>query len=469
MKVRNKIFLGIASLVLFLAAVDLLISYTYFGGLFRKYAQAAEEGTAEQWAQSLAYYYHANHDSWTGVDEYISGIFQQGESVPSTRRLDQLVLEDAGNHVIVVIGHPGPRHAPVPPALGHDGEVEVPVTVGNQVVGHLWIRDRGLDALYAMKQTVVHSMTVASVAGTVLTVGIALVVGAWFSRRLTRPLHRIMKAIHRIGEGQLQTQLPIDSRDEYGEVAQAFNDMAARLHKTEEARRHLVADVAHELRIPLTIMQGQLELIQQGVKPAGPETLLPIHDEVIRLTRLVQDLHQLTLAEVGQLPLQIQPTALDALLARIVDNFQVEAEVKQVQLTFASRLEQGVCSPVDPDRITQVFVNLIGNALRYTPKGGCVRVETQLEGDQVVVSVQDSGPGIAPEHLPYVFDRFYRGEADRSRESGGTGLGLAIAKEFVEAHQGQIDVRSTPGHGTTFIVRLPLGTPEPDRSRNDAL
>ncbi|WP_067935244.1 sensor histidine kinase [Alicyclobacillus kakegawensis] len=464
MKVRNKIFLGIASLVLFLAAVDLLISYTYFGGLFRKYAQAAEQGTAAQWAQSLAYYYHANHDSWTGVDQYISGIFEQGEGMPSARRLDQLILQDANNHVIVFIGHPDTDHRLLPSPLGGNGEVEVPVTVGNQVVGHLWIRDRGLDALYALKQTVVHSMTMASVVGTGLTVGIALLIGAWFSRRLTRPLHQMINAIHRIGAGDLAIQLPVDTRDEYGEVAQAFNDMASRLHRTEEARKHLVADVAHELRIPLTIMQGQLELIQQRVQPAGPETLLPIHDEVIRLTRLVQDLHQLTLAEVGQLPLHIQSTEMNALLARIVDNFQVEAEANGVDLSFRSLVPSGIHAAVDPDRITQVFVNLIGNALRYTSAGGRVQVTMDLEADTIVVSVQDSGPGIALEHLPHVFDRFYRGQEDRSRESGGTGLGLAIAKEFVEAHQGTIKAQSRPGEGTTFVVRLPRSPAVPESS-----
>jgi two-component system sensor histidine kinase BaeS len=456
-KVRNKIFLGIASLVLFLAAVDLLISYTYFGGLFQKYTRAAEEGTAEQWARLLAYYYQANHDSWVGVDRYISGIFQQGGGVPSARRLDQLVLRDVDNRVIVAYGY-SPFHHPGPPPAGSDGEIEVPVTVGDQVVGHLWIRDRGLYALYAMKQTVVHSMTVASVVGTLLTVGVALFLGAWFSRRLTRPLHRMMEAIHRIGRGDLDTQLPVDSTDEYGEVAQAFNDMADRLKRTEEARRHLVADVAHELRIPLTIMQGQLELIQQGVKAPGPETLLPIQDEVIRLTRLVQDLHQLTLAEVGQLPLHIQPTDLSTLLTRIVDNFQVEAEARDIRLQLVASLPDGVRVMVDPDRITQVFVNLIGNALRYTPGGGKVTVNLHAETEAAVVAVRDSGPGIAPEHLPHVFDRFYRADADRSRESGGTGLGLAIAKEFVEAHHGDIEVSSQVGQGTTFLVRLPLAS-----------
>jgi two-component system, OmpR family, sensor histidine kinase BaeS len=309
-----------------------------------------------------------------------------------------------------------------------------------------------------VEQNVLHSMTIAAVWGTIITSLLALIVGAWLARIFTNPLRSMIATMRRIQDGDLQARIHIKSKDEFGEVAATFNEMTDRLWRTEEARRHLVADVAHELRTPLTIMQGQLELIQQGVKPAEPATLLPIQDEVMRLTRLVQDLHQLSLAEVGNLPLNKAPTDVVELVERVVDNFQIEAEERQIQLLFESAVEHTAILQIDPDRMTQVFVNLLGNALRYTPSGGRVVVRVERADKDIRVSVADSGPGIDEAHLPHIFNRFYRVEGDRSRGSGGTGLGLAIAKEFVEAHHGRIDVSSVVGRGTVFDVWLPLSS-----------
>lgn len=288
---------------------------------------------------------------------------------------------------------------------------------------------------------------------------IALVLGFWLSRMLTAPLHQLTTAIDRIGKGDLSKAILVTTRDEYGQVAEALNQMAANLAHSEEVRKHLVADVAHELRTPLTIVQGQLEFIQQNGKTIAPETLLPMQDELIRLSALVNDLHHLSLAEAGKLPLEKKLTNVYELLVRLKELLRTEVDEKGVQMTLSSGVEDSVLS-IDAHRITQVFYNLIGNAIRYTPTSGQISIHLteKIEPnhkDFLLISITDTGTGIPTEHLPYLFDRFYRAQGDRSRQRGGMGLGLAIAKQFIEAHGGEIEVKSKVGVGTTFNVSLP--------------
>lgn len=265
----------------------------------------------------------------------------------------------------------------------------------------------------------------------------------------------MIPAIDRLGKGELGIQAPVVSRDEYGKTAKAFNQMSKQLQQAEEARKNLVADVAHELRTPLTVLQGKLEWIQQRGQPVRPENLLPLQDELIRLNRLVDDLHQLSLAEAKKLPLDQKPTDLPVLLRRIIDRIQPDADRKGVEIRL--HCDAGIPPiSVDPHRITQVFLNLLTNALRYTPPGGSVKVDITKKKEGLQIQVSDTGVGIPPEHLPHLFNRFYRTDESRTRNKGGMGLGLAIAREFVLAHHGNIEVESTPDQGTTFIVELPF-------------
>ncbi|ADG06620.1 sensor histidine kinase [Kyrpidia tusciae] len=453
MKVRDKLFLGMAALILFMAAVFLTISQGYVKHLFQQYAMAARQGQVQQWEQLLAYYYVQNDGSWEGVGQFVTAVVSQ--QLATKKEPLRFLLLDSKRQVVLSLGVSGGH-----PDLGTGWEV--PVTVAGQTVGILWVSDQNIQGLAKIEGTILHSMTLATVTGVILTTVAALLVAAWLARRITEPLRALIDATRRIQKGDLGPRLSIATRDEFGEVAQAFNEMALQLSRIEETRRHLVADVAHELRTPLTIIQGQLELIQQGVKRAEPETLLPIQDEVMRLTRLVGDLHQLSLAEAGRLPLEKTWTDLTALAGRIVDNFQIEAEAKEITLSLEA--SDSIPVYVDPHRMTQVIVNLVGNALRYTPTGGTIRIVVRQEGSEAILAVSDTGPGIRPEHLPHIFDRFFRSDEARSREEGGTGLGLAIAKEFVEAHGGRIGAESRPGEGTTFTVRLPKGLTVTDRA-----
>lgn len=265
---------------------------------------------------------------------------------------------------------------------------------------------------------------------------------------LTLPLKKLIAAIERVAQGDLNAKVPVDTKDEYGKVAQTFNDMTFRLSEAEEARSRLVADVAHELRTPLSLMQLKLENYQQAGQQISPEMLLRIHDEVIRMSLLVDDLHVLSLAEAGRLSLHRKPLDLTVHLERIVDDVKFEAEENGIALSLYT-ISRPISVMVDPRRITQVFFNLLTNAIRYTPSGGeiMVKIEERVVDRNayfVRVSVIDTGIGISEEALPRLFDRFYRVDEARSRHTGGTGLGLSIAHHFVKPMVGSSALRVNP-------------------------
>jgi signal transduction histidine kinase len=297
----------------------------------------------------------------------------------------------------------------------------------------------------------------------------AVVVGSLLAYGLLRPIRTLTAAAGAIASGRLSQRVAVQSRDEIGELATAFNAMAASLEKAEQLRREMTADIAHELRNPIAVLQGNLEAVVDGVLPPTAENLQPLVDQTQVLTRLVDDLRTVALAEAGQLNLQRVPTQPAALAQSAVAQFQPRAEAKGVAL----RLEADPDLPelmLDPQRISQVLGNLLSNALRHTPAGGKVICRVTRAGEvgkrveapagaarntaQVIFSVADTGPGIPPEALPRIFERFYRADSGRSRADGGTGLGLTIARQLVEAHGGQIWARSQPGQGAEVAFRL---------------
>jgi two-component system OmpR family sensor kinase/two-component system sensor histidine kinase BaeS len=230
--------------------------------------------------------------------------------------------------------------------------------------------------------------------------------------------------------------------------------MTVSLAQAETLRKNLVADVSHELRTPLAIIQGNLQAILDGVYPLEMAQVAGLYDETRLLTRLVDDLHLLALADAGQLRLERLPLNLADLARQTVAQFGPVAETSGVRLELAAD-DDAPTVVGDADRLAQVFRNLLSNALRHTPAGGCITMRVAGADQQIVTQVIDTGSGIATEDLPRVFDRFYRGDKSRSRRDGGAGLGLAITRQLVVAHGGQIEVASTPGAGTTFTITLP--------------
>ena len=287
-----------------------------------------------------------------------------------------------------------------------------------------------------------------------LAVGLAVILTFFLSRRILAPVESLSRAARALAQGDFSRRVDVRSKDEVGELARTFNIMAQDLSRTEEIRRNLVADVAHELRTPLSNIRGYVEAIRDGVVSPDAATLGSIHEEVLLLTRLIEDLQELALAESGQLTLHIQPCDLSDLAKKAVAAVQPHADAKGVSIGIDPLDVEEI--QADPERIAQVLRNLLVNAANYTPAAGRVRVAVDRREDGIEVSVQDSGPGIPEEELPYLFERFYRVDKSRSRATGGVGLGLTIAKRLVEAHGGSITVRSQVGYGSTCAFTLPI-------------
>jgi signal transduction histidine kinase len=312
-----------------------------------------------------------------------------------------------------------------------------------------------------MQQSALERVNRAVLMGGFVALIAALVIGFFIFRAITRPIDQLTLAAHQLAQGDLSARVAVDDHparlgsDELSELGTAFNAMADHLQQSEQVRRDMTADIAHELRTPLAVMRGNLEAMQDGVYPLDVEHLNPVLNQVNLLTRLVEDLRTLALAEAGQLPLNKRLTDLAALLRDTLASFESQATAQQValQAEIAADLPS---IEIDPDRVQQTIGILISNALRYTPANGSIRVAAQSDRARVTIEVADTGSGIAPEDLPYVFDRFYRADKSRSRESGGSGLGLAIARSIVAAHGGSITARSDAGQGTTISIVLPI-------------
>jgi histidine kinase len=290
----------------------------------------------------------------------------------------------------------------------------------------------------------------------------ALGVSGFVAYQILTPVRAMMGASRRIAGGHYEERVEVrgdpigDNLDELGQLALSFNQMAAQLEQTEAMRQRLIGDVAHELRTPLTTIKGTAEGLIDGVLPHDPEVFYRIYREADRLERLVADLQELSRVEAGAFPLKRQPVAVLTLVETALERLKSQYQANQVSLTaeVQPNLPEVL---VDEDRVGQVLLNLLGNALHYTPEGGHVWIVARREADWIVISVADDGIGIAAEHLEQLFTRFYRVDKSRSRASGGSGVGLTIARHLVEAHGGQISVESPgPGKGSTFTFTLPL-------------
>jgi signal transduction histidine kinase len=288
-----------------------------------------------------------------------------------------------------------------------------------------------------------------------LAAGIALVVARWLARGMTQPLRDMAAAAHRMETGDYTTRVHTRSRDEVGQLATAFNRMSAELQNLEQSRRDLVANVSHELKTPIAAIRAHLENLLDGVEQPDPKTLQVMLSQTERLGRLIEQLLELSRLESGDLPLLREETALAPLVSQVLS--EIEVARSDCGVVVESELPIDL-PPVDADRerVHQVLFNLVDNAVRFTPSGGAVTVSAQRHNGSVEVRVADTGVGIRPEHLPRLFERFYRADPARSREDGGTGIGLAIARSVVEAHGGHIRAESELGEGSVFTFDLPV-------------
>ena len=403
---------------------------------------------AAQWAglqTDLADYY-ARQNSWQGAETLLTAV-SPGRGQGGT----SLVILDAAGNTAVTAG--GQRNRSVTVA---DANVVLPIEVDGRTVGTLLIREPGGQGERAGEQDLAD-VNQAIWLGGLAAVLLALVLGLLLARRLARPLSQLTQASRKMAAGDLGQHVDVGLQGEVSELAASFNQMSAALADAEQQRQQMLADIAHELRTPLSITRGHLEAMLDGVFPTTPDNLALIHEETVLLGRLVEDLRTLSLAEAGQLSLDKAPLDLTELTAQTVAAFEPLAEAEGVRL-LADLPDTAVPLTADASRLRQVLGNLLSNALRHVPKGDNgppqVTVSLVLQNGTVNLSVADNGPGLSLEAQAHVFDRFWRADSARSRDRGGSGLGLAICKAIVVAHNGRIAVKSTPGHGATFNIEL---------------
>jgi len=402
--------------------------------------------------ETLANYYRV-HQSWVGVDSLLRGA--QTTFSPYRHEGMHLFVADA-NERIVHNTHGGPSG----PRMRESPETQIiSIQLEGKTVGYLGVGPRfgGPPNDRAGKPPAPFgflSGLLLSIAGVGGVLGVLF--GVLMSRSLTAPLNRLAEGARAIGARDLSRRVEVGGSDEIREVAQAFNEMAQDLEQAEQLRRNLIADVAHELRTPLTVMQGNLRAILDDVYALEKGEITRIYDQTRLLGRLVNDLHELAKAEARKLPLNFTQTDLLPLLTGLSDTFAPVAESRGVSLQ-TDLPDSLPAVQVDQERLLQVLHNLLNNGLRHTPSGGKIIVSAQAEADHIWIEITDTGEGIPPEHLPHIFERFYRTDPARTRDKGGAGLGLAIARAIIEAHGGQISAnsRGVAGQGSSFAIQLP--------------
>jgi signal transduction histidine kinase len=399
--------------------------------------------------QAAAYY--ETTGSWDGLDNFFLRQSQRAEGRRTDMRRAVLYLLDADGQVVVDNRNPDLQNTSAQP----DKSLAVPVESAGQVVGFIQFTfptgtfdmerlPPELEFLSRVNRAIVVSALVAML--------LALLIGATLASTISRPVRELTAATKALAGGDLGHQVPVRTDDEVGELAQSFNQMSADLARSNQIRKQMTADIAHDLRTPLSVILGYSEALADGKLPGNVETYGAMHLQAQHLSRLIDDLRTLSLADAGQLSLQRREVdPLDLLEHTALANLP-QAEARRITLNVQG--ERGTVILVDPDRLVQVLGNLVGNALRHTPDGGTVTLSTEPSGGQICMQVRDNGSGIAPNDLPHVFDRFYRADQSRTGD-GSSGLGLAIARSLIEAHGGQISVTSETGHGSCFTVCLP--------------
>jgi len=444
-------FASVAALTVVLVAVLISAAWNY---QFDQYLKGNLQRTADGVAQIASEAYPL-YGGWTL--QTLSAIPRfgpmRGIAVQIVDAEGVLIYDDATNFRADqdVVGDEGGEQVLLMP----EGPVVVaPVVVDNQRVGtvHVWAYGAGAVLTDRDAQFRSGSLTALTIAALV-AIAIASLSGLWYSTRLVRPIAEITETAQALRRGDRLARTGFEGDDEISVLGKTFDEMADAIEADRQLERRLTADVAHELRTPLQAIQATVEAMQDGVLPADEERLGIVRDETVRLARLADAILELTRLERGSLPFEMQRIDVEGPVRSAVDSLQALVESKDLELR--TQIDHVVVVG-DADRLQQAVGNLLGNAARYTPAGGSIRVSVRADGGCAVIEVADTGVGIAEEDLAHVFNRFWRADDARATATGGLGIGLAVTKEIIERHRGAIDVERREAGGTLFRIRLPL-------------
>lgn len=392
--------------------------------------------------------YYQNRHSWAGVESILQ---TPGAGRGMGAMMNQrLRLADSQGNLIVDTAVRNPAGT----LTNNELSSAIPLHTGGLIVGYL-LPEGGMGFSRNDEAFLISRINRAALIAGLIAAAISLVLAFLIAYRLLKPVRELTYAAEQLAKGDLSQRVQVQGNDELARLGSTFNQMAGSLQNAEQSRRAMTADIAHELRNPLAVQRANLEALQDGIYPLTPESLDPILEQNQLLNRLVEDLRTLALADAGQLQLECVPTDYPASVKRVTGRFETQADSKNIEIMFSA---EKPCSKVvaDPGRVEQILGNLLTNAIHHTHPGGRIWIEIRCNSDAAILTLRDNGPGISPEALPYVFDRFYRADKSRSRSEGGTGLGLAIARQLAQAHGGSLIAANHPEGGALFTLTLPI-------------
>lgn len=494
-----KLISAFAGIILIGVVVNSLLINRVTQSQFRQYVSETGLAWANRLAPSLASYY-AQNGNWQGVDRYLGSSSTMGSNPSGTNT--QLNRTGSGMMNNGMMGDNGMWDGDMQDWMGSSGmgdmwgmmnirliladnqgkvvadtsqatinqqlstgdlRAGIPLQVNSQPVGTL-LAVSNVPANQSIGSDFLNAVTRSTWITGLITGVLGLILGFFLFRQIVLPIQAVTGAASKIAAGQLHQRVPVYSNDEVGTMARTFNQMADSLERDQKLRQNMIADIAHELNTPLTVLQANLEAMVDGVLPMDVNEIASLRDETALLSRLVADLSLLSLAEAGQLKLKKTTISIPDMIQRAVEPLKTQAEGRQIKINV-NVAEDLPPVLVDPERMNMVLRNLVNNALRYTPPNGRIELHAEMNRGTMTLQVADSGTGIQANDIPFIFDRFYRADKSRSRNSGGSGIGLAIVKQLVEAHQGNVKVDSPIhttaegiGYGTCFTIRIPIPT-----------
>ena len=464
---RNRLIFSYLLVLVAMAGLFFLATNRIIEDQFYDMAYRGGQAFAKRLAADLADF-HTFSGGWEGVEDFFDRSFlrpdhdemqKPGEDLMDKREgrgpwfsTDEqrfIVLDVNGETVY----DSNPQGEPIKD-MDRAMEEGIPIMVDEKQVGTVLVAAT-LGKLSALQDMFIKQVNLVMLLAAVGCVVAVLIYGTLQARKIVAPVRALSEASRKVAEGDYSQQIPVTSRDELGEMAAAFNTMASDLERQRELRYRATADMAHELRTPLSVLQVELESLEDGINEPTAEVIGNLKQEVFHLTRLVENLRMLAAADAGELMMDLQPLEIKGLVEVVVNRLREAAREKGIALLINPDGEDLLVAG-DDQRLAQVLLNLLSNALHFTPSGGEVSISVEQVENRVHVSVSDNGIGIAAEDLPHVFERLYRSDRARQRENGSSGLGLAIARSLVEAHGGHIWVESKEGEGSMFTFSLPL-------------